>query len=90
MKYLFLVNLIFLFLNAFSQDKKILPGLIDNVEIITDPYGVSHIYAKNENDMFFAQGFQAASDDYFNLNCGEGKQEVLFQKCLVTKKLIKI
>ena len=89
MKYLFLVSLIFLFLNAFSQDKKILPGLIDNVEIITDPYGVSHIYAKNENDMFFAQGFQAASDRLFQFELWRRQARGLVSEVLGDKEINK-
>ena len=51
--------------SAFSQKVKNLSGLQEEVEIMIDPFGVPHIYAKNENDMFFAQGFQAASDRLF-------------------------
>ena len=32
------------------------------VEIITDRWGVAHIYAKTETDLFFAQGYNAAKD----------------------------
>lgn len=32
------------------------------VEIITDHWGVPHIYAQTESDLFFAQGYQAAKD----------------------------
>ena len=32
-------------------------GLHEPVEIITDRYGVPHIYAQNEDDLFFAQGY---------------------------------
>src|SRR5260221_13159442 len=34
-----------------------LQGLHESVEVITDRYGVPHIYAQNEDDLFFAQGF---------------------------------
>jgi penicillin amidase len=51
--------------SAFSQKIGKLSGLQEEVEIMIDPFGVPHIYAKNENDMFFAQGFQAASDRLF-------------------------
>src|SRR5438067_1182078 len=34
-----------------------LHGLHELVEIITDRYGVPHIYAQNEDDLFFAQGY---------------------------------
>ncbi len=43
------------------------PGLQQPVEIIRDHWGVSHIYAKNEHDLFFAQGYTAASDRLFQL-----------------------
>ena len=40
-------------------------GLTDSVEIIRDQWGVNHIYAKNQNDLFFAQGYAAAKDRLF-------------------------
>ncbi len=39
--------------------------LLDTVEIITDHWGVPHIYAQNEHDLFFAQGYYAAKDRLF-------------------------
>ena len=44
-----------------------MPGLSQPVEIIQDRWGVSHIYAKTENDLFFAQGYNAARDRLFEL-----------------------
>jgi penicillin amidase len=41
------------------------PGLREPVEILTDRWGVSHIYARNEHDLFFAQGYTAAKDRTF-------------------------
>ena len=38
------------------------PGLQAPVEIIRDDYGVPHIYAENEEDLFFAQGYVMAQD----------------------------
>lgn len=35
------------------------------VEIIKDNWGVSHIYAQNQHDLFFAQGYNAARDRLF-------------------------
>jgi len=40
-------------------------GLEKPVEIIRDEYGVNHIYAQNEHDLFFAQGYSAAKDRLF-------------------------
>ena len=37
-------------------------GLSKPVTVITDKYGVPHIYADNEEDLFFAQGFIHARD----------------------------
>lgn len=42
-----------------------LPGLQAPVEIIVDRWGVPHIYARNEHDLFFAQGFHAARERTF-------------------------
>lgn len=44
-----------------------MPGLQQPVEIIRDRWGVNHIYAKNEHDLFFAQGYSAAQDRLFQL-----------------------
>ena len=40
-------------------------GLLEPVEILTDRWGIAHIYAENESDLFFAQGFNAARDRLF-------------------------
>src|SRR3989304_5202441 len=37
-------------------------GLKEEVEIIRDTYGVPHIYAKNEPDLYFALGYAMAQD----------------------------
>ncbi len=39
-----------------------LTGLHEQVEIITDAYGVPHIYANNEDDLYFAQGYVHARE----------------------------
>jgi len=44
-----------------------LPGLARPVEIIKDAWGISHIYAETERDLFFAQGFNVARDRLFQL-----------------------
>lgn len=43
------------------------PGIKEPVEIVRDRWGVPHIYAKNQHDLFFAQGFVAAQDRLFQL-----------------------
>ena len=42
-----------------------LPGLEQPVEIVRDRWGINHIYAKTEHDLFFAQGYAAAKDRLF-------------------------
>jgi len=42
-------------------------GLNAQVEIIKDRWGISHIYAETEEDLFFAQGYNAARDRLFQL-----------------------
>ena len=41
------------------------PGLEQPVEILRDRWGINHIYAKTEHDLFFAQGWAAAKDRLF-------------------------
>ncbi len=73
MKSLPLVDCIYLLLVCSfpikSQDVKSfafnIPGIKSSVEIITDHWGVPHIYAENEDDLFFAQGWNAAKDRLF-------------------------
>ncbi|PIB38828.1 penicillin acylase family protein [Maribacter sp. 4G9] len=40
-------------------------GLKEPVEIVRDEWGINHIYAKNQHDLFFAQGYAAATDRLF-------------------------
>jgi penicillin amidase len=42
-------------------------GLEHPVEILHDRWGVAHIYAQNEHDLFFAQGYNIASERLFQL-----------------------
>ncbi|WP_460974515.1 penicillin acylase family protein [Spirosoma knui] len=62
-----LLLLALLLLTAHSSFSQRIPGLQQPVEIIRDRWGVNHIYAKNEHDLFFAQGYAAAQDRLFQL-----------------------
>ncbi|MGC1604708.1 MAG: penicillin acylase family protein [Candidatus Acidiferrum sp.] len=42
-------------------------GLQQNVRVQRDRWGVAHIYAQNEHDLFFAQGFVVAQDRLFQM-----------------------
>lgn len=52
-------------------------GLDSAVEVRRDTWGVPHIYAKTQHDMFFAQGYVVAQDRLFQLEMwrrmGEGR-----------------
>ena len=38
------------------------PGLRESVEVIRDEWGIPHIYAQNDDDLFLAQGYVMAQD----------------------------
>ncbi|MFD2203008.1 penicillin acylase family protein [Shivajiella indica] len=42
-----------------------LNGLEEEVEVFKDDSGINHIFAKNEHDLFFSQGYLAAKDRLF-------------------------
>jgi penicillin amidase len=54
-----------------------LAGLSRPVEIVVDRWGIPHIYAATEQDLFFAQGWNAARDRLWQLDLwrrqGEGR-----------------
>ena len=49
------------------QGDKTIPGLKMPVRVQRDRWGVAHIYAKNQHDLFFAQGFVVAQDRLFQM-----------------------
>src|SRR6266851_1713031 len=59
-----------------------LPGLEHSVTVFRDPWGVPHIYARNQHDLFFAQGFVAAQDRLFQMELwkrvGQGRLAEVF------------
>jgi len=52
-------------LSAQEIENLIVPGLEQSVEILKDRWGISHIYAQTEHDLFFSQGYNAARDRLF-------------------------
>jgi penicillin amidase len=44
------------------------PGLQQPVEVVRDRWGVPHIYARTQHDLFFAQGYVAAQDRLWQLD----------------------
>jgi len=65
-----------------NRGKLRLQGLHEAVEVITDRYGVPHIYANNEDDLFFAQGYMHAQERLwqmeFNRRIGSGRLSEIF------------
>jgi penicillin amidase len=47
-----------------------LPGLERPVEILRDRFSVPQIFAENERDLFFAQGYVHAQDRFFQMELG--------------------
>ena len=62
-------------------------GLIAPVKVIRDKWGVPHIYAENEHDLFFAQGYVHAQDRLWQMETtrrfGSGKLSEVFGKAAV-------
>ena len=56
----------FLATGAAAQDEtREVSGLSASVEVLTDRWGLDHIYAGNEDDLFFVQGYRAAESRLF-------------------------
>jgi len=57
--------------------KLVVAGLGEPVNVLRDRWGVAHIYAKNQHDLFFAQGFVVAQDRLFQMEmwkrAGQGR-----------------
>jgi penicillin amidase len=51
-----------------ATETTLLPHLQQPVQILIDHWGVPHIYANNEADLFFAQGFTIARDRLFQID----------------------
>ncbi|MFN9457517.1 MAG: penicillin acylase family protein [Acidobacteriota bacterium] len=54
-----------------------LSGLRARVEVLRDQWGIPHIYAQNQDDLYFAQGYMAARDRLWQIDlwrrAGSGK-----------------
>ncbi len=62
---------------AVISGKLRVPGLDHPVNVLRDRWGVAHIYAENQHDLFFAQGIVAAQDRLFQMElwkrAGQGR-----------------
>lgn len=69
-----------------------LPGLAAEVEIIRDRRGIPHVWAQDEGDLFFAQGFLHAQDRFWQMEVGRrtGRgtlSEVIGERALASDRL---
>ena len=64
-------------------------GLQQTVKIFRDNWGVAHIHAENQHDLFFAQGFSAAQDRLFQMEmwkrAGQGRLAEVLGKSAVER-----
>jgi len=72
-----------------------LPGLQKPVTVLRDSWGIPHIYAETQEDLFFAQGFVAAQDRLFQMEIwrrsGEGRlAEVLGPKAVARDRFARL
>ncbi|MFQ6083968.1 MAG: penicillin acylase family protein [Candidatus Aminicenantia bacterium] len=72
-----------------------LKGISEEVEIIRDKWGVPHIYAQNEKDLFFACGYVHAQDRLWQMElmrrAGSGRLSEIFGEVTVeTDKLLRV
>lgn len=65
MRYLPYLFIFFIVSCKDSKNTLRLAELQQPVEILRDSAGINHIYAQNEHDLFFAQGYAAAKDRLF-------------------------
>src|SRR5262245_66566714 len=72
-----------------------LKGLQKPVRVLRDEWGVAHIYAETQNDLFFAQGFVAAQDRLWQMDLwrrvGESKlAEVLGPRAVESDRFARL
>ena len=64
-------------------------GLTQPVKVARDSWGVAHIYAANQHDLFFTQGFVAAQDRLFQMEmwkrAGQGRLAEVLGKAAVER-----
>ena len=84
-RYLFII-FVFIFFNCsdnknnFPTIKKNVDGIAKKVEILRDNWGINHIYAENQNDLFLHKVIPQRKTACFNSRYGEDKHWVIYQK----------
>ena len=70
MRSIFLLSLFYFCISClktepYPKEKIKVDGLKQSVEVYRDKWGINHIYAQNQHDLFFSQGYTAARDRLF-------------------------
>jgi penicillin amidase len=63
--------------SATASETIVTPGLARPVAILVDRWGVPHLYAQGQDDLFFAQGWNAARDRLWQLDLWKRRGEGL-------------
>src|SRR5580692_4969323 len=71
-----------------EEAKQVVKGLEHPVEILRDQWGISHIYARSEHDLFLAQGYSAARDRLFQLELWRRQATGTLAEVLGTRALL--
>ncbi|HBY98637.1 MAG TPA: penicillin acylase family protein, partial [Chloroflexi bacterium] len=71
------------------------PGLNDRVEVVRDRWGIPHLFARGEDDLFFAQGYTHAQDRLwqmdFNRRFASGRlSEVVGESTLLLDRWMRV
>ena len=75
--------------NSSLNSKSIkLAGIYDDVKIYRDQWGVNHIYASNQHDMFFTQGYCAVTDRPFQFELWRRKASGTYSE-IFGKRMLK-
>ncbi|MEO6538966.1 MAG: penicillin acylase family protein [Ferruginibacter sp.] len=83
---LLLLHPLFLFAQRQSIPQSV-KGLQQPVAIYRDSFGVNHIYAQNEHDLFFVQGYCAAKDRLFQFELWRRQASGTLSEILGPKEL---
>ena len=63
-----------------NEEKLKVVGLQETVEVIRDEWGINHIYAKNQHDLFLHKVMLPLRIGFFSLKYGVAKQPELLLK----------
>ncbi len=93
----FLLGFTFFLLTSFflslpkAEGKKSFKSLLSEVRVITDSWGIPHIYAQNEKDLFFACGYVHAQERMWQMElsrrAGFGRLSEIFGELALPRDL---